>query len=403
MATTRIPAAIRARDPRDRVRDGTEAHSRPGAARRARSAAGGRSRRVEEPGRPFPPPPGATRSCQISPSPRSSSAAVSASAPVTDDVRDDHQPPARDAVRHDAPGENREHERRARRREDEPDVGDRPGEVEHRERQREQEHRVAEHRDRLAGSRGARTRARCRTAEQLRSAEAAQALAQAVAPVRQLGRALLRAEHRVRRPRRPRAELGRRDPPDAAVEAGLLEDRLGELRPGAVAGRRDVVDAVGQRDDVGGRRRRGARCRSGSRAGRRRRSPRRARRRAAASSGRSCGRPARRATTSGRSTPRRRRLPRRGASCGRRRRADAGASDSTYGSPLRAVEDVVGREVDERRAELGGVLRAADVDRRSALRVVLGAVDVRPRGRVQDELDAAGVRKREADVPLARA
>ena len=46
-----------------------------------------------------------------------------------------------------------------------------------------------------------------------------------------------------------------------------------------------------------------------------------------------------------------------------------GASDSTYGVALRPVEDVVGREVDERRAELRRVLRAADVDRRGVLRV----------------------------------
>ena len=60
---------------------------------------------------------------------------------------------------------------------------------------------------------------------------------------------------------------------------------------------------------------------------------------------------------------------------------------------LASVEDVVGRVVDERRAEGGDVRGAADVDRGRALRIVLGAVDVRPGGRVEDDvglLEAAG-------------
>ena len=73
-----------------------------------------------------------------------------------------------------------------------------------------------------------------------------EALAQALAPVRQLRRALLAAQHRVGGPRRLRAELGGRDPPHAAVEARLLEDRLGEVGPRAVAGGGDVVDAERQ-------------------------------------------------------------------------------------------------------------------------------------------------------------
>ena len=233
------------------------------------------------------------------------------------------------------------------------------------------------------------------------ASEPRQALAQPVAPVRQLGRALLRAQHRVRRPRRLRAELGRRDPADAAVEAGLLEDRLREVGPRAVAARR----RRGRRRTAARRRprspRRGGRRRSGSRAGRRRPRPRRAPRRAAASCGRSCGPSGRRATRSGRSTPR---SPAAASPCSFVRPyapSGLGASDSRYGVALRAVEDVVGRVVDERRAELGGVLRAADVDRRRALRVVLGAVDVRPGRRVQHELDGRERRpaRGKRDVP----
>ena len=56
---------------------------------------------------------------------------------------------------------------------------------------------------------------------------------------------------------------------------------------------------------------------------------------------------------------------------------------------LPAVEHVVGRERDERRAERGGVRRAADVGGRRALGVVLGPVDVRPRRRMEHEVRAA--------------
>ncbi len=71
------------------------------------------------------------------------------------------------------------------------------------------------------------------------------------------------------------------------------------------------------------------------------------------------------------------------------------------GLALGAVEDVVAREVDERRAERGDVLRPADVRRRRTLRVVLGAVDVGPGGGVQDELEPWPIRlgRRRADVP----
>ena len=57
---------------------------------------------------------------------------------------------------------------------------------------------------------------------------------------------------------------------------------------------------------------------------------------------------------------------------------------------LRPVEDVVRRVRDERQAELGRVLCAADVDRRGALRILLRAVDVRPRRGVKHETDVAG-------------
>jgi hypothetical protein len=68
---------------------------------------------------------------------------------------------------------------------------------------------------------------------------------------------------------------------------------------------------------------------------------------------------------------------------------------------LLSVEDVVRREVDERHAEIGDVLRAADVRRGGSLRIVLGSVDVRPGCRVQNEIDVAERRgRRMLDVPL---
>ena len=62
-------------------------------------------------------------------------------------------------------------------------------------------------------------------------------------------------EHRVRGPRRGTAELGSRDPAHAAVEAGLLEDRLRELGPRALAVRGEVPDAARQLDELARRRR----------------------------------------------------------------------------------------------------------------------------------------------------
>src|SRR5215210_5390159 len=74
--------------------------------------------------------------------------------------------------------------------------------------------------------------------------QAAQTVAEALAPVEQLGCALLSPEHRVGRSRREGAELGRRDSANPAGEPGLLEDRLGELRPRAVPAGRDVIGAL---------------------------------------------------------------------------------------------------------------------------------------------------------------
>src|SRR5206468_5596742 len=65
---------------------------------------------------------------------------------------------------------------------------------------------------------------------------------------------------------------------------------------------------------------------------------------------------------------------------------------------LRAVEDVVGGVVDDRRAERGHVARAGDVDELCSGRVGLRAVDVRPRGSVQDELRLGRDRLRDVEL-----
>src|SRR4029450_12725104 len=69
----------------------------------------------------------------------------------------------------------------------------------------------------------------------LRASKPVETLAQALAPGRERGRALLAAQSRVRGTRSRAAELGGRDPADTTEEAGLLEDRLGEV------GRRGVA------------------------------------------------------------------------------------------------------------------------------------------------------------------
>ena len=179
---------------------------------------------------------------------------------------------------------------------------------------------------------------------------------------RQHGRLVaLGAEHRVRGPpRRPRKAVGR-GRQHAAAHAGAVEDLDGQLVPRAGAAARrvqdpDVAAALGELDQ---RPRPGARSTSGCRPGRSRRSPRRARRRARASCRRSCARRRRRARPCARSRARRsprRPAARRRASSARRRRAGSTASDSSASRLAAcrvAVEDVVGRDVDDARAALG--------------------------------------------------
>src|SRR5687767_8681871 len=87
------------------------------------------------------------------------------------------------------------------------------------------------------------TRTRIRGGYRRLLTDRCQAGAQAVAPVRQDRSVLFAAEDRERRARGLRAELRRRHTPDEAVEARLLEDRLREVGPRAVAGGGDVPDA----------------------------------------------------------------------------------------------------------------------------------------------------------------
>src|SRR4051812_4290545 len=77
-----------------------------------------------------------------------------------------------------------------------------------------------------------------------------QAGAEALAPVGQLRGALLAAQDGVRGAGGTGAELRRGDPPHARLEAGLLEDRLREVGPRAVARGGDVVDAVREAHDL---------------------------------------------------------------------------------------------------------------------------------------------------------
>src|SRR5204862_2283623 len=82
-------------------------------------------------------------------------------------------------------------------------------------------------------------------------AKARQALAKPLAPVREPRRLrLLAAQHRVRRPRRGASQLLRRDRHDAAFELRLLEDRLRELGPGALAVGGGMPDPERQPDDL---------------------------------------------------------------------------------------------------------------------------------------------------------
>src|SRR5688572_4880055 len=88
-------------------------------------------------------------------------------------------------------------------------------------------------------------RATTRAPREPSRAEAREALAQAVAPVRQPWSALvLAAQHGVGRARGRTAELLRRDRSHPAVEAGFFEDCLREVGPRAVALGGEVPDPV---------------------------------------------------------------------------------------------------------------------------------------------------------------
>ena len=230
---------------------------------------------------------------------------------------------------------------------------------------------------------------------------AATRLAQPLAPVGQRRRPLLAPKHRVARPRRRSAELSGRDPADLCVEPRLLEDRLGEVGPGGIALGRDVVDAVRKEQDLA--RRRGEVTDVG-------------RRPALIGDDRDLvpllAEPQHRADEV---RPRRPEEPG-GAhdpgplACSRFavelrppvRRLRVRPVRLHVRPALTAVEDVVGRVVDERRTEGGDVRSPADVDRGGALRIVLGAVDIRPGGRMEDDVglfEPGG--RRQLDVPVS--
>src|SRR4029453_5958281 len=65
----------------------------------------------------------------------------------------------------------------------------------------------------------------------------------------------LAAQYRIRRPRSSRAEFLRRDSPHPGVQARFLEDRLGEVRPGAVAIGGDMLSALRKLEQLPGGRR----------------------------------------------------------------------------------------------------------------------------------------------------
>ena len=127
-----------------------------------------------------------------------------------------------------------------------------------------------------------------------------EALGEAVAPVGELGGALLAAQDRHRGARGAGAELRRRDP--AAPGTQDQPPRRSPRRNRPRCNRRPPRRARGRRAarhrPARGSQWRGGRRRSGSRAGRRRPPPRRARLPAGASCGRSCDRSGRRARSS---------------------------------------------------------------------------------------------------------
>ena len=238
-----------------------------------------------------------------------------------------------------------------------------------------------------------------------RYSRSASAARQAARPSRQCGSS--GAPFSLRRietggPRRPRAELRRRDPPHPAVEPRLLEDRLGEVRPRAVAGRGEVPDAERRRrvDELA--RRRGQMADVGRAAALvvddrdlvpLRPEPEHRAHEVVPGRAEEPRAPHDPGVLAGRGLAVELRPPV-GGQRARAVRLDVRRS-------LAAVEDVVGGVRDERRPELRRVRRAADVHLRGPLRIVLGAVDVRPRGGVQHELrPLERGRGREPDVPV---
>jgi len=211
---------------------------------------------------------------------------------------------------------------------------------------------------------------------------------------------VLATEHGVGGARRGAAELLARDPAHAAGEAGLREDRLRELGPGAVALRGDVPAAVRQLDnalrgfrevpDVGGRAALVVDDGDFVVVG---------------------AEPQHRANEV---VPRRAEEPRRAhdpglvprSSLAVELRAPVGRERIRgirleIRLALAAVEDEVRGVVDEGGAELCHVPGSADVHSRRALRVVLRAVHVGPGGGVQHEPDVAEPgRRRMRHVPL---
>src|SRR5262245_22587682 len=230
------------------------------------------------------------------------------------------------------------------------------------------------------------------------ASEPSQARAQALSPMRQARRLRLRrAQDGVRRPRRRPVELGRRDALDAALDPGLLEDRLGELRPRAIAFGGDVVQPMGLQDDVACGPRQMARVR---------------RRAALIVHDRYlvplAAQPQhrqdevvapRREEPRGADDPAVPHLPLavelRAPVDGQRARLVR--LDVRLG--LASVEHVVGGEVGDRRAECDDVPRPPDVDPPRALGVRLRAVDVGPGGGVEGEVGKGPEGRREA-VPV---